>query len=669
MTPPPGFSTLTPLPGPKASELPPITASTFTARTLENTPLTNRVSTLNNPDPMINPAFIKANYEKERVVEFKDAPKREGSRVERNKEGGRPLGQIAEDNGPYGMNLPLLLAAHLGRSENGQPLQSGSLQATHEPSFQGSGGSFSFGGPPTYYSHGGYALQAPAGGSVPTSHRLIHPSGVFPDNYPFNSQPMYPLPNAPIYLNQALSGLFTDYTGCVTPFVQWIEDYPLPDGLKMPSHVRSYDGKGDLKNFVHLFEGAIRVQKWAMPVACHMFTYTLKDSARIWWNVQKIGSILNYEDLKGPNHGLLSNMSKSPREVLATEKVARTFEQPPQLPRRPQIQHESVSRAETSNRRSCQIRTASTSSERSKERESKSFELSIRRMEEGRQRYNTNRSSCPYDKPKKQYAEEKPRSMLLMALPNEHLMTFNQYKYAKTLFAAIQTRFGGNEATKKTQNTLLKHMYENLLLQEQSLLTLFLTDFRRFLPSEWNTHVVVWRNKLDLDTMSFDDLYNNFKIVEQEVKGTASLSSSSISTSNTQVSPSSTQVSTANLSDDTVYAFLASQPNGSQLVYEHLEQIHEDDIDEMDLKWKLALLTMRTRRGVLTSQSLTGAIDPDCKSVSEDIFIEGLGSPDAPLVKSRKPVKYVEIYMSQKFCGNPKKTWNNQKSQSRSDHL
>ncbi|GJU22188.1 hypothetical protein Tco_1155530, partial [Tanacetum coccineum] len=95
----------------------------------------------------------------------------------------------------------------------------------------------------------------------------------------------------------------------------------------------------------------------------------------------------------------------------------------------------------------------------------------------------------------------KARNMLLMALPNEHLMTFNQYKDAKTLFAAIQTRFGGNEATKKTQKTLLK-------LQKI------------------NTHVVVWRNKPDLDIMSFDDLYNNFKIVEQGVKRTASSSSS-----------------------------------------------------------------------------------------------------------------------------------------------
>ncbi|GJS15140.1 hypothetical protein Tco_0409612 [Tanacetum coccineum] len=212
----------------------------------------------------------------------------------------------------------------------------------------------------------------------------------------------------------------------------------------------------------------------------------------------------------------------------------------------------------------------------------------------------------------------KVRSILLMALPNEHLMTFNQYKDAKTLFAAIQTRFGGNEATKKTQKTLLKQMYENF--KDLNL------KFLRSLPFEWNTHVVVWKNKPDLDIMSFDDIYNNFKIVEQEVKGIASLSSSSssknmafvsspsstnevntaygVSMANTQVSPASTQVSTAstqvstaNLSVDTVYAFLASQPNGSQLVYEDLEQIHEDNIEEMDLKWQLALLSMRTRRG------------------------------------------------------------------------
>ncbi|GJR65916.1 ribonuclease H-like domain-containing protein, partial [Tanacetum coccineum] len=229
----------------------------------------------------------------------------------------------------------------------------------------------------------------------------------------------------------------------------------------------------------------------------------------------------------------------------------------------------------------------------------------------------------------------KDRSMLLMALPNEHLLTFNQYKDAKTLFAAIETKFGGNEATKKTQKTLLKQMYKNFSAPSTKSLDSILNrlqkivsqlailgenisqedlnlKFLRSLPSEWNTHVVVWRNKPDLDTMRFDDLYNNFKIVEQEVKSTTSSSSRydnmafvsspsstnevnttyGVSTANTQFSPSSTQVSTsstqvstANLSDATVYAFLASQPNGSQLVHEDLVQIHEDDLEEMDLKW------------------------------------------------------------------------------------
>ncbi|GKB34822.1 hypothetical protein Tco_0879764 [Tanacetum coccineum] len=101
------------------------------------------------------------------------------------------------------------------------------------------------------------------------------------------------------------------------------------------------------------------------------------------------------------------------------------------------------------------------------------------------------------------------------------------------------------------------------------------------MPAKWNTHVVVWRNKPDLDTMSFDDLYNNFKIIKQEVKRTVTSSSNSssqnmafvsspsstndVNTANVQVSSASIPVSTAstsdntaNLSDATIYAFLSN---------------------------------------------------------------------------------------------------------------
>ncbi|GKB41033.1 ribonuclease H-like domain-containing protein [Tanacetum coccineum] len=58
----------------------------------------------------------------------------------------------------------------------------------------------------------------------------------------------------------------------------------------------------------------------------------------------------------------------------------------------------------------------------------------------------------------------------------------------------------------------------------------------------------------------------------------------------------STETSTTSLSDATVYAFLSTQPQGSQLVYEDLEQLHDDDLEEMDLKWNMALLSMRARK-------------------------------------------------------------------------
>ncbi|GJR41028.1 hypothetical protein Tco_1216712 [Tanacetum coccineum] len=69
-----------------------------------------------------------------------------------------------------------------------------------------------------------------------------------------------------------------------------------------------------------------------------------------------------------------------------------------------------------------------------------------------------------------------------------------------------------------------------------------------------------------------------------------------VSTVNSTVSTDSTLDSTANLSDATFYAFLDNKPNGSQLVHEDLEQIHEDALEEIDLKWQLALLSMRVRR-------------------------------------------------------------------------
>ncbi|GKG22256.1 hypothetical protein Tco_0387559, partial [Tanacetum coccineum] len=50
------------------------------------------------------------------------------------------------------------------------------------------------------------------------------------------------------------------------------------------------------------------------------------------------------------------------------------------------------------------------------------------------------------------------------------------------------------------------------------------------------------------------------------------------------------------LSDVVIYSFFASKSNSSQLDNEDLKKIDPDDLEEIDLKWQMAMLTMRARR-------------------------------------------------------------------------
>nr|GFB84719.1 hypothetical protein [Tanacetum cinerariifolium] len=52
-------------------------------------------------------------------------------------------------------------------------------------------------------------------------------------------------------------------------------------------------------------------------------------------------------------------------------------------------------------------------------------------------------------------------------------------------------------------------------------------------------------------------------------------------------------VNVAIICQDTATAYIASQSNGSQIKFEDINQIDEDDSEEMDIKWSMALLSMR----------------------------------------------------------------------------
>nr|GFC23606.1 hypothetical protein [Tanacetum cinerariifolium] len=101
--------------------------------------------------------------------------------------------------------------------------------------------------------------------------------------------------------------------------------------------------------------------------------------------------------------------------------------------------------------------------------------------------------------------------------------------------------------------------------------------------------------------MSLDDLYNHLKVYEAEVqkKPNSNHQNSNNEDGNTVYVTTATtpfptgSVNVAIISQDTASAFVASQSNGSQIKFEDINQIDEDDMEEIDIKWNMALLSMR----------------------------------------------------------------------------
>ncbi|GJV71971.1 hypothetical protein Tco_1491966 [Tanacetum coccineum] len=240
----------------------------FTATTPENTSMAYRASTSANPNPVISPAFVEANYE------ALESLLRDWRRQMRNNDLRTELEYFSKDydeeremeprpEPTRAATPPLRVASPRIHRRVEEQWGSKELRVEGKAGLKGilKGEGLQKKHPREMEVKVGQALPNNIGGNLPSNGAVLNP------------------------------------VGSVTPFMRWIEDYPLLDVLKMPSHISSYDGKGDPDNFQHLFEGDIQMQKWLM----------------------------------GPNHGLLPSLSKSPKEILATEKAARSFEPPPKM--------------------------------------------------------------------------------------------------------------------------------------------------------------------------------------------------------------------------------------------------------------------------------------------------------------------------------------------------
>nr|GEU88621.1 putative ribonuclease H-like domain-containing protein [Tanacetum cinerariifolium] len=180
------------------------------------------------------------------------------------------------------------------------------------------------------------------------------------------------------------------------------------------------------------------------------------------------------------------------------------------------------------------------------------------------------------------------RGTLLMALPDKHQLKFNIHKDAKSLMEAIEKRFGGNKETKK--------------------------------------------NKTYLEDQSLDDLFNNLKIYKAEVKSSSSTSPTTqniafVSSQNTNSTNESVSAVTS------VFAASTKVPVSSRPNVDNLSNA------EMDLKWQIAMLTMRAKRFL---QRIGRSLEANRTTyIGFDMLkCDGVGSYDWSFQAEEEPTNY-----------------------------
>ncbi|GJV65044.1 ribonuclease H-like domain-containing protein [Tanacetum coccineum] len=210
--------------------------------------------------------------------------------------------------------------------------------------------------------------------------------------------------------------------------------------------------------------------------------------------------------------------------------------------------------------------------------------------------------------------ERKARNILLMSILKEHKRRFHGMDDAKEIWEAIRTRFGGNANSNKMQKAVYKQQFEAFSISSSEGLE------KGSLPSAWSHLAMTIRTKSDVDTLSINDLYNNLRVFEQDIKGASKASTSAQnvafvsqnknSTNRTKSgfssayisstpSPSSSKVqgeAPAGFADEVIYSLFANQTEDLDLLHEDLEQINDVDIEEMDINWQIAMIAIRMKK-------------------------------------------------------------------------
>nr|GEW53763.1 hypothetical protein [Tanacetum cinerariifolium] len=188
------------------------------------------------------------------------------------------------------------------------------------------------------------------------------------------------------------------------------------------------------------------------------------------------------------------------------------------------------------------------------------------------------------------------------------MQQYLQHEHYALWEAAILKTFGGNEATKKTKKNLLKQQYGNFRAEGSEPLEQTFTRLQVIVGQLQFMGVEVKQDDLNQKfhtSLALEWLMHTTKKSEPNTQNMAFISSTkhsrgndevnttSVYTASSNVPIASANVATVSISQETACAYIASQSGGSQIKFKDINQINEDDMEEMDIKWNMALLSMR----------------------------------------------------------------------------
>ncbi|GJT66513.1 hypothetical protein Tco_1017993 [Tanacetum coccineum] len=175
--------------------------------------------------------------------------------------------------------------------------------------------------------------------------------------------------------------------------------------------------------------------------------------------------------------------------------------------------------------------------------------------------------------------EIKARTILLQSLPEDHMADFHHLDDARDIWLAVKARFGGNEESKKMRKSMLKQEFSDFKVTESEGLH---KGYDRALPPSWSQVAITLKTKGGLDYLSFDDFAasTNSKMTYPDQ-----------SHSTTFTTASSIPAASSNVIESVLHSFVAESDPQQQITYEDFDQIGKMDLEELDIKWQMAMLS------------------------------------------------------------------------------